>query len=158
MLFIRSIVYPSGSIFAFTVRDKDSEDIEKDLSKLLEPLRDQNILVNSTVIEDKTFLHGAKLVIQTLKGGTLRPNTIFFTLSSNVQKDNAIKQLAMQAIKYQLGMIILYQHPRVAFGMQQNVNLWLQEKKQQLATGHVNCFTDSIKLGRNDQHYYKHTG
>ncbi len=128
LLFIRSIVFPSGSIFAFTVRDKATEETEKDLSTLLEPLREQNILVNSTVIEDRTFIHGAKLVIQTLRGGTLRPNTLFLTLSNNVQRDGVIKQLAIHAIKYKLGMIILYQHARVAFGMQQHVNLWLQEK------------------------------
>ncbi|MFC1694313.1 amino acid permease [Candidatus Latescibacterota bacterium] len=128
MIIIRSIAYPSGSIYAFTVKNTDVEETEKDLNELLLPLHAQNVLVNSTVIEDDDFLHGAKLVIQTLRGGTFRPNTLFLTLGDDARKDGIIKQLAAYTVHYRLGMIILYQFPRVAFGMQQDVNLWLRDK------------------------------
>ena len=128
LLLIRNIIYPAGSIYAFTVKDSDVEETQKALDKLLLPLNEQNVLVNSTVIEDQEFLHGAKLVIQTLKGGTLRPNTLFLTLGEDKQNDKVINHLVIHAVKHKLGVIILHQNRRVAFGMQKDVNLWLRDK------------------------------
>lgn len=128
LLFVRSITYPSGSIYAFTVKEDNFEKTEKDLDDLLSPIAEQGVLVNYTVIEESDFLHGAKLVIQTLKGGAFRPNTLFLTLGSDNKKDDVISQLAGHATKHELGMIILRQHSRLAFGMQKNVNLWLRDR------------------------------
>ncbi len=128
LLFIRSITYPSGSLFAFTVKATKVEETQNDLMELLLPIENENILVNSTVIEDGEFLHGAKLVIQTLKGGAFRPNVLFLTLGADNDKDGIIDQLVNEASRFELGSMILRQHPRVAFGMQKHVNLWLRDK------------------------------
>jgi hypothetical protein len=128
LLFIRSITYPSGSVFAFSVQDQHVEETEMHLNELLYPLSEENILISSTVIEDSEFLHGAKLVIQTLKGRTLRPNSLFLSFSDNPQKDNNILQLTQHASRYQMGIMLLYQHQRVAFGIQKDVNLWLRDE------------------------------
>ncbi|MCB0212719.1 MAG: Na-K-Cl cotransporter [Anaerolineae bacterium] len=159
MLFIRNITYPSGSIFAFTVKE-DEAHIEEDqaaLTELLSPLKEQNILVNSVVLEDEEFLHGAKLVIQTLRGGSFRPNTLFLTVGGEwdrtpmmdskgngsvlkkigsfrknvfgpTKRDDTINQIVALASRYKMGVILLRQHPRMAFGVQKNVNLWLRDK------------------------------
>jgi len=128
LLFIRSITYPSGSIFAFTVKDNDIEQTDADLKELLAPLSREQILISSTVIEDSRFLHGAKMVIQTLRGGTFRPNSLFLTAGSNSQKDANIIELARYASSSNLGIILLNQHPRVAFGVQKDVNIWLRDE------------------------------
>jgi hypothetical protein len=65
LLFIRSIVHPSGSIFAFSVKENNLGETKKSLNELLAPLRESKLLVNSSVIGDKEFLHGARLAIQT---------------------------------------------------------------------------------------------
>ena len=158
MLFIRNITYPSGSIFAFTVKE-DEQELETDqaaLTELLSPLKEQNILVNSVVLEDQEFVHGAKLVIQTLRGGSFRPNTLFMTIGGEwdrapldvegngsitkkigglrnrvfgpTKRDDTINQVVSLASKYKMGVILLRQHPRMAFGVQKNVNLWLRDK------------------------------
>jgi len=126
--FIRNITYPSGSIFAFTVKEKSEEDTENQLKELVSPLDKQGILVNSTVIEDNNFVHGSRLVIQTLKGGSFRPNTLFLTLGTDKKNDEFIDQIIAQATKYDIGSILLRQHPRLAFGMQKNVNFWIRDK------------------------------
>lgn len=152
LLFIRNITYPSGSIFAFTITQEErTQEQDEALNELLFPLKEQNILVNSAVIEAQEFLHGAKSVIQTLRGGAFRPNTLFLTIGDNYsessndptptfaekvqqrlglnsKKANIVSQLAALTIKYEMGVIILRQHPRMAFGMQQNINLWLRDK------------------------------
>lgn len=128
LLFIRNITYPSGTVFAFTVTKENYEKTEKALSELLQPIKNQNILVNSTVIEDNTFLHGAKLVIQTLNAGAIRPNTLFLTIGKSYKKDNTIRELLDHASKFNMGSIILRRHEDLGFGMQKDVNLWLRDR------------------------------
>jgi solute carrier family 12 sodium/potassium/chloride transporter 2 len=128
LLFIRNISYPSGSLFAFSVRHENVEETEEAIADLVEPLDKEGILVNSTVLEDNNFLHGTKLVVQTLKGGTFRPNTLFLTLGNNEQKDSNILSLVDIATRFGLGVLILRQHSRMAFGMQKDINLWLRDK------------------------------
>jgi hypothetical protein len=149
LLFIKNVTYPSGSIFAFTITpDTLTEHKQDALNELLLPLKEQNILVNSAVIEDTDFIHGAKSVIQTLRGGAFRPNTLFLTMgSSSKQSDNTsrgqqkyraqtspakqhdiITPLVNLTLRHKMGVVILRQHPRMAFGMQQNINLWLRDK------------------------------
>ena len=128
LLFIRNITYPVGSIFSFTVKPTPDEESSQDLKELLQPLDDEGILVNSTVIEDSDFIHGSRLVIQTLKAGAFRPNTLFLTLGSNPEKDTNIQKIVDIATKYELGTLILRQHKRVAFGLQKDVNIWLRDR------------------------------
>jgi amino acid transporter len=128
LLFIKSIVYPSGSIFAFSVKENNLEETKKSLQELLDPLKKSKLLVNSSVIGEDKFLHGARLVIQTLEGIPFRPNTLFLTLGNSDEKNNLISEMVKNASLHDLGVIILRQHPRIAFGMQKTVNLWLRDK------------------------------
>lgn len=158
LLFIRNITYPSGSLFAFTVKGpgESVDENQTALNELLLPLKHQSILTSATVIEDSEFLHGAKLVIQTLRGGAFRPNTLFLTLGGEwgngqnnrnnsslrhklgqelrgrvfgpTKKEDTLNQLLSVASKYGMGIILLRQHPRMAFGVQKDVNLWLRDK------------------------------
>ncbi len=128
LLFIRSITYPSGSIFTFTVKKKFHKDTQSTLDDLILPLKNENILINSTIIEDNDFLHGARLVIQTLRASAFRPNVLFLTLGKDRTKDDMIENLVSEAAKNELGVVILRQHPRIAFGMQKTINLWLRDK------------------------------
>jgi hypothetical protein len=128
LLFIRNITYPVGSIFGFTVKPIPDEESSQNLKELFQPLDEEGILVNSTVIEDNDFIHGSRLVIQTLKAGAFRPNTLFLTLGSNPEKDTNIQKIVDIATKYELGTLILKQHPRVAFGLQKDVNIWLRDR------------------------------
>lgn len=128
LLFIRNVTFPAGSIFAFSVKDKEIDIHDDSLKELLKPIYDEDVLVNSTVIEEHDFIHGAKIVIQTLRGGSFRPNTLFLTIGSDSRKDINISTLVEIATKNELSVLILRQHPRVAFGMQKDVNIWLRDK------------------------------
>lgn len=149
LLFIKDIISPSGSIFAFTIEDNpaNKEENKAALDELLLPLKEQNLLVNSVVLEDSNFLHGANLVVQTLRGGAFRPNLLFLTVGSNgsdsyqkratttrqrrrtkINPDEAINELVKLTLQHEMGAILLRQHPRQAFGMQKDVNLWLRDK------------------------------
>ena len=128
LLFIRNVTYPSGSIFTFTVKNRDIKSTQQDLDDLVFSLKEEDILVNSTVIQDPNFLHGAKLVMQTLKASPFHPNMLFLTLGRDKKKDEIIEELVKEANENDLGVAILKQHPRIAFGMQKTINLWLRDK------------------------------
>ena len=128
LLLIKSITYPYGSIYAFTVKDSEIDETETALDELLAPLVDQNMLISSTVLEDSDFLHGARLVIQTLRGSTLRPNTLFLSISENTDNDDTISDLVSHAGRHEMGVILLSQNRRAAFGLQKDVNLWLRDE------------------------------
>ncbi len=128
LLFIRNITFPAGSIFAFSVKDSEIENNDISLKELMKPIDEEGVLVNSTVIEDHDFIHGAKIVIQTLRGGSFRPNTLFLTIGEDSRKDNNISDLIKIASQNELSVLILRQHARVAFGMQKDINIWLRDK------------------------------
>ncbi|MDX1701126.1 MAG: amino acid permease, partial [Melioribacteraceae bacterium] len=128
LLFIRSITYPSGSIYTFSVKDKDIEMARSDLENAIAPLKTDNMTVTSTIIEDIEFLHGTRLVIQALKGGAFRPNIIFLNIGSSNEKDKMINELVSYASLNNLGILLLRQHTRIAFGLQKDINLWLRDK------------------------------
>jgi len=128
LLLIQNIVYPSGSVFAFTMRKDKIEKTQNALDELFLPLKEKGTLVYTTVIKEPDFLHGATLVIQILRSRTVRPNILFLTVGRDSRKDTTINQLIAQASKYEMGVILLNQHPRIAFGMQRDVNLWLRDK------------------------------
>ena len=128
LLFIRSITYPSGSIYAFSVKDKEIESARSDLENAIAPLKTENMTVTSTIIEDIEFLHGTRLVIQALKGGAFRPNIIFLNIGSSNEKDKMINELVNYAGQNNLGILLLRQHTRIAFGLQKDINLWLRDK------------------------------
>jgi solute carrier family 12 sodium/potassium/chloride transporter 2 len=128
LFFIKNICYPSGSIFAFSVKNEINGETKLSLDELMEPIKKEKILVNSTIIEDDKFLHGAKHVIQTLQGGALRPNTLFLTLGNDDAKNQVITDLTKYASDHDMGVMILKQHTRIAFGMQKDINIWLRDK------------------------------
>lgn len=50
------------------------------------------------------------------------------SLSEDSKKDNIIDALTNQAMENDMGVSILRQHPRKAFGMHKTMNLWLRDK------------------------------
>jgi hypothetical protein len=132
MHFIGSVVKPAGSVFGFTVKGSRTKETKKHLDELLSPLQKEGILAHSAVIEETDFVRCAKLVIQTLRGGSFRPNILFMTIGDDEEKDGRISELVNEASKNEMGVMILRQHARVAFGNQKTVNLWLRDKSPNL--------------------------
>ncbi len=128
LLLIRSITGRSGSIFAFTIKEDEIDETHEALEVLVEPLRNEKLHVNCSVIEDSSFAHGAKLVIQTLKASSFQPNILFLTVGQDDESDQVLLKLIEEAAKHELGTLVLRQHPRMAFGMQKNINLWLRDQ------------------------------
>jgi amino acid transporter len=128
LLFIRNIVYPSGSIFAYTITKNNIQEIETALDELLAPMREEGVLISTAAIDHPDFVQGTLLLMQATKKMPFRPNILFLTLGDNIERDHNLKQLIHHADKNELGVILLRQHARVAFGMQKKINVWLRDR------------------------------
>ncbi|MEE9166659.1 MAG: amino acid permease [Candidatus Neomarinimicrobiota bacterium] len=152
MNFIRDIVFPRGSVRVLSVKihtrgvkarvnemvsllfggEKEKppsipvEEVEEDLTKLVQPLKEEGILAATTVIDANHFLEGVSIVTQALRDMPLPPNVMFLSMSADPEKDEDLKQLISIAVREELGIIVLSRHSEKGFGDEKTVNLWLR--------------------------------
>ena len=125
---IDSIIRPSGSVFAFTIQPQHTGDQDAYMDELFQSLREKKLLVHSTVLEHEDFVRGSKLVIQTLKGRTIHPNTLFLTLGEHNQAESKIHKMFFLAKRYQMGRILFFNNKRANLGIKKDVNIWLRDE------------------------------
>lgn len=153
MDFIRDIVFPKGSVRVLSVKIQTHgvkgridemvnllfgreeshgspsagvREVEEDLTKLVQPLKEEGILAATTAIDANDFLEGISIVTQTLRDMPLPPNVMFLSMSDDPEKDEDLKQLISIAVREELGIIVLNRHSERAFGDEKTVNLWLR--------------------------------
>lgn len=150
---VRNIVFPKGSVTAFSVRILESgmrhrigqmvdhllsrredsaglpdtsEELQNDLATLINPLKEEGILTAATVIEANHFIEGISVVTQSFKGMPLPPNVMFVSMSNDRTKDQRLKQLLAIAVREELGIIVLRWHPEEGFREEKTINLWMR--------------------------------
>ncbi|MEN8222000.1 MAG: amino acid permease [Acidobacteriota bacterium] len=157
MGFIKDIVFPKGTLRAFSVVTMDegikqkttsvvnrffrkkevvSSDsgklkkikLEKELTELMIPVKKEGIFTASMVIEAPGFLDGLHIVTQVMKGMFFPPNLIFLTMSNDRDKDERLEHLIGMSIEEKLGLIVMGFHSRAAFGNKKQINLWIRDK------------------------------
>ena len=126
--FVGDLVSPSGSIYAFSARATPTSEEQQALDDIFAPLSARRLLVSTSVIEDGDFMHGCRLVMQTLLRSPFRPNTLFLTMGVDPSKDEGIKNLVRSAYQYELGTMILRADNDKQFGERQTINLWLRDR------------------------------
>lgn len=152
MDFVRDIAFPRGSVRVlsvkvvhYTVRERinelvsqvfqrvqpvaeapSPEQLEDELAKLIQPLKDEGLLAAATVIEANHFLEGVSIVTQALRGMPLPPNVMFLSMSNDPEKSEGLEELISIAVREQLGIIVLKRHAEKGFGDRKTVNLWLR--------------------------------
>ncbi len=140
---VHPIVYPSGrSIFCAvcetqtSVRDPSFTDVRRhgakehlavELAKGVEALREEEIYVETTVVESKSFFDGALAALQAVKGMVLPPNCLFYFLDEDSRDDAVTNTFLKKAGMEGLGIIVFRSHPRKGLGQAKTVNLWIRE-------------------------------
>jgi len=132
---IKSIVAPSGRTTTFKVINRDEsladeslkESLNTQLSSAMQPLKDEGIFVETTVVQAPETVSGIVTVIQTLKGMMFPPNTFFYSLE-NEQSDDIAKGIITKAKEEGLGIIVLNFHPQIGLNQERLVNLWIRRQ------------------------------
>jgi len=124
----KSIAYPSGRIHLCSVKEgKERRDSQKSISSITESLKEEGMFSESSVVESTDFASGIVTVMQNLKGVYFPPNTVFCSLLSE-DKDAGVRKIVKKATEEGMGSIVLLHNPKVGFGEEKNINLWIRRE------------------------------
>lgn len=131
---LRNTIYPSGRLFCLTILD-DEQNIDRNflpMDDILGPLKKEGLFVQQITIREASFDSGLLIVLQTLLKTFLPPNTVFFTISNDLEKQKRLRYILQKVSSYQIGLMCLHIHPKYALGQERRINLWLREKSPNL--------------------------
>src|SRR3989339_395031 len=149
--FLKNIILPTGRLTIFKVVDrKNSEELytlknveaqsgedapidpkerlNQELSLKVKGLRDENIFVETAVVQAPEVLEGAVTVMQTVGGLFFPPNTMFYVLNENNDQDHVAGGLVEKASDEGLSNIVLRYDKNAGFGLEKDVNLWVRSQ------------------------------
>jgi hypothetical protein len=144
--FIESVVWPSGRVLFLGVVEKDQkevsdisfeedngqpqtmiEKVRKDLSSRVEHLVTKGLFVETSVVESQDIYSGNIALIQAVKGMCFPPNTLFWPLSDESDRDEETLDLIKKAESEGLGIIVLKRHHEYGFCQEKIINLWIRK-------------------------------
>ncbi len=129
--FVSNILYPSGRLYLLSITSgEDSGDASQGYETVLEPLRDRNLFIRKTIINNTStdFLSSLYVVTQTLLNSFLPPNAVLLTVSNDKDKRARLKEVYSRMRQYNTGFMFLNIHPKIGYGQEKTVNLWLRDK------------------------------
>lgn len=153
MGFLRDIVFPSGTLRLFSVKiveesfnsvirsfsnrifgrsatlEESSTEHklkEKQLIELAAPLKQEDILVTSSLIECRHFLEGISITAQVMRSMYFPPNIMFFSMSSDRSKDARLEDMISIAVREDMGIAVYAQHQKKVLGNSKTMNVWLR--------------------------------
>jgi solute carrier family 12 sodium/potassium/chloride transporter 2 len=153
MGFLKDIVFPSGTLRLFSVRiaeesvnsivrglanrifgrgpavqTRNEEVIVKEerLSELAAPLKAEDLLITTSVIECRHFLEGISITAQVMRSMYFPPNIMFLSMSEDRAKDARLEDMIAIAVREKMGIAIYSQHVKNALGNRSVLNVWLR--------------------------------
>jgi len=129
--FICAVVSPSGRVTAYKVisLNETKQSIFKDnLDAAVQPLKDEGIFVETSVVEAHDPYSGNITVMQTVRGLFFPPNSLFYMLDEEGRKDDLAEKIIEKATLEGLGIIILNRYEHQEFGNERVVNLWVRRQ------------------------------
>jgi len=153
MAFLRDIVFPAGTLRLFSVKiaeesintmiralsnrlfrkgpevKTDSEEHSNKELQLVElgaPLKDEDLLVTTSLIECRHFLEGISITAQVMRSMYFPPNIMFLSMSRDRSKDARLEDMIAIAVREKMGIAVLSQHHKNALGDKQTLNVWLR--------------------------------
>ncbi len=153
MGFLRDIIFPSGTLRIFSVKIAaesvnsiirsfsnklfrkgpevivDSEEHhaqEEELIQLAVPLKAEELLVTTSLIECQHFLEGISITAQVMRSMYFPPNIMFLSMSADRAKDARLEDMIAVAVREKMGIAVYSQHVKNALGNEKTLNIWLR--------------------------------
>ena len=153
MGFLRDIVFPSGTLRLFSMKiveesvnsiirsfsnrlfrkgpevKADSEEHnskELQLRELAEPLKSEDLLITTSLIECRHFLEGISITAQVMRSMYFPPNIMFLSMSNDRAKDARLEDMIAVAVREKMGIAVFNQHAKNALGNKDTLNVWLR--------------------------------
>lgn len=130
--FVDSFLYPAGRLYILSLTDTPHGDagLNARYDEVLKPILDKKIFMRKTLIHTPavSFESGLYPLTQVLLNAFLPPNTILFTLSDVAAKQTQMERIYHTMRSLNTGLLFLHIHPKIGFGQERRVNLWLRDK------------------------------
>ncbi|MCB0079047.1 MAG: hypothetical protein KDD73_16685 [Anaerolineales bacterium] len=127
---IHDLTYPKGSVKLLGMRsDAEVATLNDDLATLTAAFREEDVFGSHAVIDEGEFGPGMLATMQAL-GGSFRPNVLFLNddlLEDQGERHN-LDQLVYKARDYQIGVVVMADHPKAHLGRKRTVNIWLHDQ------------------------------
>jgi len=128
--FVNSLINPAGRIYYLSIYSNDEIDSEEVLKidEALAPLVKEKLFVQKVLIHSDHVNDIIEPTLQVMTSSFLPPNAILFTISDDQEKRLKFKQLLESIRNVNISLMCLWQHPKVAMGMDFKINIWLRDK------------------------------
>ncbi|GAU76540.1 amino acid permease [Fusibacter sp. 3D3] len=127
---VYNLAYPSGRVYYLTSTENQimNQSTEKEIERVLNPLKEKRIFVQKTIITSPDFESIIAPTLQCMKSSFLPPNIVLFTVSDNKEKQDKLKQIIKSIQFLKTSYCCLWIHPKMGFGIENKINLWLRSK------------------------------
>ena len=108
----------------------------KDLDALDEVAKDfqlEGLYTSSVVIDADSLVHGVAQSSAVMRGGYFRPNVLFGL--AHVTDEETLQGLHDIAVRDQMGVAFLYQHPEAGTGRERRINVWVRDQSPEWEIG-----------------------
>jgi len=99
---------------------------KKRLRTIIQPLLDEGLLIETSVVLSDDVYAGSRDVIQAATDMFLPPNTLFYILEDDPSKDHYALGILREAISEGLGLVISKIYSQTGFNQEDNINLWIR--------------------------------
>lgn len=124
--FTKALISPSGRLYYLSINEEPVS--REKVDQVLLPLKEENLFTQQVLVEEGVFEVDFSVVIKTLSGTFLGPNTVFLTLSDDPKKQQRLKDVLDSIKNTEMGLMCLHYHNKFAMGQQRRIHLWLRDK------------------------------
>ena len=123
---IYNLARPKGSVkvIGFSSRGKAAK-LKVRLPELCSYFMQQDISANYAVVDSQDYQKAFLNAMQSLKASFFTPNTIFLTLTDDMEGDDSTKTFITKAREYGFGAYLYAPYKKVGLGLEKSINLWL---------------------------------
>jgi len=128
------VVVTLGSVKFLGLATRDTvADLEPRIRRLCTSFRKSGIMATSSIVDSAGFQEGTITGLQALGSAFFRPNILLLDLPSDPARHPAFAQLIAEAIRLEVGVILLGMHDKAGLGMAKAVNLWVPPRTAELS-------------------------
>lgn len=125
--FLQAMTMPQGGVNIMGIYPPDKREQVAGIDTLKHAFLNDDVYAQATFLESDDFIGGVGLATQVLRPTFFRPNILFLPLNpeSEVTK---LGQLIDKTAAYQMGIVLLYRHPIMELGREQQINVWISSQ------------------------------
>ena len=126
---IYSLARPKGSVKILGF-DKGNSGLHlgDQLTELTDYFMEQGISSASAIVHSDSYLSGVLTSMQSLKASFFTPNTVFLSLTDELEADRDINSILKLAKEYGFGAYLYVPYRKVGLGLEKSINLWIDLK------------------------------